>query len=109
MTTGSVAQPPGDLASAGVGRRHWPPWDAPGLGLLSCCLHFPVQALASGLGLWHRSVEVTWASRGQGRKMCSVPLSPGHRHLLAPSPLNLISLKQSMNISIKPKMKYEAI
>jgi hypothetical protein len=27
----------------------------------------------------------------------------------APSPFNLISLKQSMNISIKPKMKYEAI
>lgn len=46
--------------------------------------------------------------------------APGGSHLqlwpfkvqplpVCPSPLNLISLKQSMNISIKPKMKYEAI
>lgn len=39
---------------------------------------------------------------------CAAPLS-AQRRPRSPPPFNLISLKQSMNISIKPKMKYEAI
>lgn len=56
-------------------------------------------------------MEVTSVARPQaGEDNVHCPFKPLVTATSRPHPpLNLISLKQSMNISIKPKMKYEAI
>lgn len=67
---------------------------------LYCCFIFPGPTKA------RRPLLAPRPTRSP--RPCAAPLS-AQRRPRSPPPFNLISLKQSMNISIKPKMKYEAI